>query len=317
MIRTNTNNKYLNVITLLVLSMGLIAGCTANTDQTETASQSTGAVESLQLDIPSTHHVGGFAVGTQAYTFNRFSAFEAIEKTAAAGGRVIELYRQKVRPDGDDQTKLVPGVSDEVIEAVKAKLAEHDILAVNYGNIPLPNDEEQLRKVFDFARKLGVKAITSEPQPEAMDLIEQMVKEYDMPVAVHNHPPREDNPDYKHWDPEFVNSLVEGRDRRLGVCADIGHYVRSDIDPVEALKVNEGRLISLHLTDVDRYGAAGEDTVAAAGVINMAAVLDELKRQNFGGHLSIEYENNWLANTPDVAHFIGYVSGWAEAKNSK
>lgn len=273
-------------------------------------------IESVQFDIPETHLTGGFALGTQAYTFNRYSAFEAIEMTAKTGGRVIELYRQKVWPDEDDDTRLVPGVSDGVIEAVKQKLAEHDIIAVNYGNIPLPNDETELRKVFDFAQKLGVKAVTSEPSEEAMDLIEQMVKEYGIAVAVHNHPPRPDRPNYRHWDPEFVHSLVEGRDSRVGVCADIGHYVRSDIDPVETLKMLEGRIVSIHFTDVDQWGAKGEDTVAGTGVIDLPDVLTELKRQNFGGNISIEYENNWYENITDVAQFIGYVRGWEETLNN-
>lgn len=273
-------------------------------------------IESVQFNIPDTHLIGGFALGTQAYTFNRYSAFEAIEMTAKAGGRVIELYRQKVWPDENDDTRLVPGVSDEVIEAVKQKLDEHDIIAVNYGNISLPNDEAELRKVFDFAQKLGVKAVTSEPSEEAMDLIEQMVKEYGIAVAVHNHPPRPDRPNYRHWDPEFVLSLVEGRDPRVGVCADIGHYVRSDIDPVETLKLIEGRIISIHFTDVDQWGAEGEDTVAGTGVIDLPAVLAELKRQNFGGNISIEYENNWIENITDVAQFIGFVRGWEETLNN-
>ncbi|MFO7846595.1 MAG: sugar phosphate isomerase/epimerase [Balneolaceae bacterium] len=273
-------------------------------------------IESVQFYIPDTHLTGGFALGTQAYTFNRYSAFEAIEMTAKAGGRVIELYRQKVWPDEDDDTRLVPGVSDEVIEAVKQKLEEHDIIAVNYGNIPLPNDEAELREVFDFAQKLGVKAITSEPSEEAMDLIEQMVVEYGIAVAVHNHPPRPDRPNYRHWDPEFVHSLVEGRDSRVGVCADIGHYVRSDINPVETLKLLEGRIVSIHFTDVDQWGAEGEDTLAGTGVIDLPAVLAELKRQNFGGNISIEYENNWDENITDVAQFIGFVRGWEETLNN-
>lgn len=274
-------------------------------------------IESVQFNIPESHQVGGFALGTQSYTFNRYSVFEAIEMTEKAGGRIIELYRQKVWPDEDDDTRLVPGVSDEVIEAVKQKLAEHDIMAVNYGNIPLPNDEEELRNVFDFAQKLGVKAITSEPSEEAMDLIEEMVKEYGIAVAVHNHPPRPDRSNYRHWDPGFVLSLVEGRDSRVGVCADIGHYVRSDINPVETLKLLEGRIISMHFTDVDQWGADGEDTVAGTGVINLPAVLTELKRQNFGGNISIEYENNWDENITDVAQFIGFVRGWAETSNNR
>lgn len=272
-------------------------------------------VESIQFNIPETHLIGGFALGTQAYTFNRFSVFEAIEMTDKAGGRVIELYRQKVWPDEDNDARLVPGASDDVIDAVKEKLAEHDILAVNYGNIPLPNDEAELRKIFDFAKKLGVKAITSEPSPEAMDLIEEMVKEYDIAVAIHNHPPRANRPNYRHWDPEFVLSLVEGRDPRVGVCADIGHYVRSDIQPVETLKLLEGRLISMHFTDVDQWGGEGDDTVAGTGVIDLPGVLEELKRQNFGGNIAIEYENNWHENITDVAQFIGFVRAWDETKN--
>lgn len=294
------------VITILFLCTGI-----------DVAYGQSSQVESVQFNIPESHQVGGFALGTQSYTFNRYSAFEAIEMTAKAGGRVIELYRQKVWPDEDDDTRLVPGVSDEVIEAVKQKLAEHDIMAVNYGNIPLPNDEEELRNVFDFARKLGVKAITSEPSEEAMDLIEEMVKEYGIAVAVHNHPPRPDRPNYHHWDPEFVLSLVDGRDSRVGVCADIGHYVRSDINPVETLKLLEGRIISMHFTDVDQWGADGEDTVAGTGVIDLPAVLTELKRQNFGGNISIEYENNWDENITDVAQFIGFVRGWAKTSDNK
>src|SRR5204862_3363588 len=42
--------------------------------------------------IPEEYKTGGFFIGCQAYTFNHFSVFEAIEKTAEAGGRVIEFY---------------------------------------------------------------------------------------------------------------------------------------------------------------------------------------------------------------------------------
>ncbi len=45
-----------------------------------------------QPEIPAEFQTGGFAIGCQAYTFNRFTAFEAIEKTAEAGGKVIEFY---------------------------------------------------------------------------------------------------------------------------------------------------------------------------------------------------------------------------------
>jgi sugar phosphate isomerase/epimerase len=296
------------ILALALFSIALIAG--------ENQPEMDQNIDSIQFNIPDSHLTGGFALGTQAYTFNRFSVHEAIEMTAKAGGRVIELYPgQKLRPDEDDETRFTPSASDEIIAEVKQKLADHDILPVNFGVVGLPNNEAELRTVFDFAQKLGVKAITSEPSMEAMNLIENMVIEYDIPVAIHNHPPRTNNPDYRHWDPEYVLSMIDGRDDRLGVSADIGHYIRSNIDPVEALQLLEGRIISLHFTDVGEWGANGEDTLAGTGVADLPAVLDELKRQNFGGNISIEYETNWYENVTDVAQFVGFIRGWAKTGN--
>lgn len=42
--------------------------------------------------IPDDCKTGGFAVGCQAWTFNHYSVMEAIDKTAAAGGKVIEFF---------------------------------------------------------------------------------------------------------------------------------------------------------------------------------------------------------------------------------
>ncbi|MEX2346206.1 MAG: sugar phosphate isomerase/epimerase family protein [Balneolaceae bacterium] len=303
MIHTFINQQLPTIILALIL--GLSLGTDSDTDHSE----------SIRFNIPDTHLTGGFAVGTQAYTFNRFTVFEAIEMTAKAGGRVIELFPGQRLQSGDDSPRFTPNSSDEVITRVKQKLDEHDLIAVNYGNVRLPNNEEELRQVFEFAKKLGVKAVTSEPAPDAMDLIEEMVKEYDIALAIHNHPPRPNNPDYNHWNPEYILGMIEGRDPRIGVSADIGHYIRSDIDPVDALQLVEGRIVSMHFTDVDQWGADGEDTFAGTGVADLPAVLSELKRQNFGGNISIEYEANWYENVTDVAQFIGFIRGWAETSD--
>src|SRR5213079_1351478 len=106
--------------------------------------------------IPAEYKIGGFAIGCQAYTFNRFSVFEAIEKTAQAGGKVIEFYpEQKLSPDQPD-VKWDHNASPEIIQKVKDKLAQHHLKAVNYGVVGIPKDEAGARKVFEFARKLGL-----------------------------------------------------------------------------------------------------------------------------------------------------------------
>lgn len=284
----------------------------SSTDSIDRSAHST--IISPDLNIPSDYLIGGFAIGTQSYTFNRFSAFEAIEKTAEAGGRVIEIYPGQ-RFKEDDETPF-NSISDDQIDELKEKLQEHEIMLVNYGVAGMSNPEEA-RAVFEFAAKLGVPAVTSNPNTqEEMDFIEELVKEFDIMMAIHNHPrPEDPESDYKIWDPNHVAGLLEGRDPRLGISADTGHWVRSGVSPVEALQLSEGRIISLHLKDVEQFDREAVDVIFGTGVANVSGILEELTRQNFAGHISIEYEANWMNNVPEVAQNVGFIRGWAEANN--
>lgn len=264
---------------------------------------------SPQMAIPQEYKIGDFAVGTQAYTFNRFSVFEAIEKTAAAGGKIIELYPgQRLLPDSE--LRFDHTVDDEVIRQVRQKLEEEGVRAVNFGVIRL-TDAEIAREVFEFARKLDLEAITTNAgTADELDFIEPLVEEFDIMMGIHNHPRRDDDPDYRIWDPAYVADLVRDRDPRIGACADTGHWIRSGIEPVEALRTLQGRVISVHLKDVDRFDRSGSDVIFGTGLGDVAGVLAELRRQGFGGHLSIEYESNWYESVPDVAQNVGFIRGW-------
>jgi sugar phosphate isomerase/epimerase len=264
------------------------------------------------------YRVGGFVVGCQAYMFHRFTAFEAIEKTAAAGGKVIEFYPgQSLSPD-DKATKVLPTATDETIEKLKAHAKQYHLLIVNFGVVDIPRDEAGARQVFEFAKKLGARAITIEPTPDQMDLIEKLIKEYGISAGIHCHPKRATHPDYKLWNPNYVFSLVKDRDPRLGVCADVGHWTRSGVDAVAALKIFEGRVISVHLKDIPESGNPdAADVVLGLGVTNVKGILRELRRQKFDGNISIEYERDWENSVPDIAQCIGYVRGFADAEDTK
>ncbi|MDB5295393.1 MAG: hypothetical protein JWO31_1376 [Phycisphaerales bacterium] len=263
------------------------------------------------IDIPDSHKISGFAMGCQAYTFNRFTVLEAIEKTAKAGARVIEFYPgQKVRAD---QPAVTFGHTSPpaVIEQVKAKLREHDLIAVNYGVVGLPNKAADVRKVFEFAKFMNIPAVTSEPQPDALDAIEACVKEFNVRLCIHDHPKRANDPKYMFWNPEWVLDQVRARDPRMGACADVGHWVRSGVKPVDALKVLEGRVFSSHLKDLNEFGnTKAHDVPYGTGVSGVKDVLDELKRQGFDGNISIEYEYKQEDNLAEVTKCIDFVKAY-------
>ena len=263
--------------------------------------------------IPADCKTGGFFIGCQAYTFNHFSVFEAIEKTAEAGGKVIEFYPGQKLSQEEPKVKWDHNASPETIEKVKAKLAACKVKAVNYGVVRIPKDEAEARKIFEFAKTLGLCAITTE-SVEAIDTIEKLVKEYDIKVGFHDHPKQAKNPSYRMWDPNYVLSVVKGRDARIGSCADTGHWVRSDLDPVECLRILKGRIISSHLKDLNEMGLGAHDVPYGAGVSDVPALLNELKAQHFVGNISIEYEYHWENSTPEVGQCIGFVRGYGMAK---
>ena len=262
-------------------------------------------------EIPDTHKIAGFAVGCQAYTFNRFTVFEASEKTEQAGGKVIEFYPgQPLSPD-ERTARWSHSSPDDVVEKVKAKLAKHKILAVNYGVVG-GKDEAEWRKIFEFAKKLNLYGITTEDIQD-LDIMEKLVKEFDIKVGIHEHGKRANDPSYKLWDPNFVLSLVKDRDPRMGACADTGHWATSGLKPVDCIKILKGRVISAHLKDRAEIGKGLPDQVFGTGVSDIPGVLAELKAQGFNGNISIEYENNWDHSVPDVAQCIGFIRGWGAA----
>jgi len=225
----------------------------------------------------------GFKLGVQAWTFRDRSAFEAIDATHNLGVKYIELFPgQSLSPD--DRSALVgPALTAEQRGKLKAKLAASGIRAMNFGVVNFTADAAAARKVFEFAKDMGLQTITCEPADKAAwDVVEKLTDEFQINAACHNHP----KPSH-YWNPDIVLEAIKGRSARCGACADTGHWPRSGLKPLECLKKYEGRIICLHFKDI----ANGEDRPWGTGDGDAAGMLRELRRQGFKGVISLEYES--------------------------
>lgn len=263
--------------------------------------------------IPEEYRVGGFALGCQAWSFNRYTFFEAVEKTRQVGCRLIEAFPgQKLSPDRPD-VRFDHNAPDDVLEAARKKLDQEGVKLVAYGVVGLGKDEAENRKVFEFAKKMGILVITSEPPEDALDLVARMAKEYDIAVALHNHPKPS-----RYWDPRHLLESVKGKNKWIGSCADTGHWMRSGVNPIEALRSLEGRVVSLHIKDLNQFGRRNaHDVPFGTGKANMKALLDELRRQKFDGVMSIEYEYHWTTSLPEIAQCVGFIRGYGQTIGNK
>jgi sugar phosphate isomerase/epimerase len=246
----------------------------------------------------------GWELGAQAYTFNLFTFFEAIDKIDSCGLKYVEAFPGQTIGGG------IEGTMDYNMDAstqnkVLQKLKEKGIKLFAYGVVN-PDNEADWKKLFEFGKAMGIRTFTSEPAEKDLPLISRLCDQYEINLAIHNHPvPKH------YWNPDIVLTAINGQSNRIGACADIGHWVRSGLDPVECLKKLEGHVLHLHMKDLNYKdgkdnGADDRDVHWGTGIANTDGVIKELKRQNFKGMISAEYERNWENNVPDVTASILY-----------
>ncbi len=258
--------------------------------------------------IPENLRQNGWFVGAQAYTFKEFSAFEAIAKTKEAGGNVIEFFPgQTLKPGSPD--KVHHTMSEAAMAELLAECKRQGVHAVNYGVVAAGNPQE-VKAIMSFAKKMGLYSVCTE-STEQIAAWEANAKEFDMKVAFHEHGGSMANPKYKVWNPLYILGVVESRDKRVGACADLGHWCTSNLKPIECLRILDGRIISVHLKDKEKFGPAPV-VVAGKGVVDVAACLEELKKQKFDGHISIEHENDWKDSVPQVRANVDFVKAHAK-----
>lgn len=265
----------------------------------------------------------GWRVGIQAFSLYRSTLYETINAAQSLGVHYIEAIPfqrlSKEKPRVRTNHKMPPEIQAEI----KAKLKAADVKLTSYGVVDMPNDESECRAVFDFAKAMGIETIVSEPPPEALALIDKLCEEYGINVAIHNHP--EPSP---YWNPDTVVEACKGRSKRIGACADTSHWMRSGIDPLEALKKLEGRLLTFHFGEVNREDVEAlmlrhrdGDTKKMVSAINkvpnvvwgtgggdVKAWLAEIKRQEVKAVFSIEsfFELKPAVAIPKMAQCIEY-----------
>jgi len=243
----------------------------------------------------------GWRLGCQAYTFRLYTFYEALEKIQSLGLHYVEMFPGQTLSKKDD-VRTNDSMSADLRKQVKRRLADAEVQLVNYGVCGLPNNEEACRKTFEFAKDMGIETLVSEPPFDALDLVERLADDYKINVALHNHPEPS-----RYWNPDTVLQHCRGRSERIGSCADTGHWMRSGINPVEAIQKLEGRIVSFHFKDLNKYGRQdSHDVPWGTGVGNVRAILEEVHRQGIQAVFSIEYEHNWENSLPEIAQSVKY-----------
>ena len=191
------------------------------------------------------------------------------------------------------------------IKAAAKQVRDAGLHLMGCGVVYMPGDEQVIRNVFEYAKTAGMTVITASPDHDALPFCNEMVQEYDIKVAIHNHGPG----DEKYPLATDAYALVKDLDPRMGVCPDIGHITRIGGDPIKEILAVADRMHDFHIKDVT--GTKPEDTTCeiGRGVIDMAEVLRTLLKLEYQGHVALEFEKDPDSPVPGMAESLGYVKG--------
>jgi inosose dehydratase len=265
----------------LGLAAGLLPGSTANLmAQTSPAKpQPVGA---------------SFPLGLASYTLHKFPLDETLKIVKRVGLTHIALKDFHLPLDS----------TQEQINAVVAKVKAAGLNLYGAGVIYMKSEEE-VKRAFNYAKMAGIKTIIGVPNPELLPLVDKLVKEHNIQLAIHNHGPG----DKIYPSPDTVYERIKNYDKRIGLCIDIGHTQRIGQDPSKMALKYADRLYDIHIKDVTGNTEKDTPLEIGRGVIDIPQFLKTLIKIKYQGVLAMEYEKDMTDPVPGLAESIGYTRG--------
>ncbi len=240
----------------------------------------------------------GLKIGVATYTFREWPIEETIKGIQRSGLKYISIKNVKNHIDLSHTT--------EERKARAQMFRAAGLTPLSVGNVSMRTGEAGIRTAFEYARDIGVTTIVCAPAPDAIPILDKMVKEFDIKLAIHNHGP-EDKGFFP--SPYDVWKAVEKFDKRIGLCIDVGHTARAGVDPAESIIKCKDRLYDLHMKDISALGNRNTPVEGGRGILDQKAILTALLKIKYQGLVGYEYEKDGKDPLAGLAESVGYTKG--------
>ena len=236
---------------------------------------------------------GVIRLGVATYSFREFARDNCIRMVKLLGVDSVDIKEFHL-PQTDPPKDLIAG---------RAAFDKAGLKVIGGGNITMnETDEAGLRPHFEYAKTVGFPIMIIAPTHQNLPIIEKLVKEYNIKVAIHNHGPGDKN----FPTPASVLEAVKTMDPRVGLCIDIGHTTLAKADVVQSIADAGPRLFETHFRDLN---AKNEEVPVGEGVIPIPAIFIQMIRQNYSGTCSLETEIDAMDPFPAMQKSFAYMRG--------
>ncbi len=244
-------------------------------------------------------HAPALKLGLASYSFAKLPVEGVIEALKQLEITAVSLYKSHA-PWADG--------TPEQCRAVVQKFSDAGITVTSTGMIELPNDEAAIRKALDNVKAAGLATFCGWlKRRDSLPLVDKLVKEYDLKVAIHNHGPTEElATGFDVW------KAVQPYDRRIGLCLDVGHGFRAGENPADTIRRCSDRLYEVHLRDTLATGGGMKDSepvVVGNGRLDFPSIISALIEVKYSWQAELEYEKKEDNRLAGVAESLGYLRG--------
>jgi inosose dehydratase len=221
-----------------------------------------------------------FKMGLQSYSLRGYTAGGQPDAGKALGvTKKLGIHFWEAFPAHFPMT-----LATDALDARKGEFRDAGVRVVGYGVVHFSGDRDANRRIFDFAKSLGVEYLSADPDPSAFNILDKLVEEYSIAVGIHNH-----GPGHRYDKIDKIASVIKNHHERIGCCIDTGHFLRSREDPVRAVETFGSRIFGVHLKDVKD---AEKFTVLGRGDLRTVDLLKALGSRQYQYCLALEYEEN-------------------------
>ena len=245
----------------------------------------------------SSSRIAGVRVGTQSYSFRDRPLDRVIDGLREVGLSYCELWAGHVElrsmfPESEGVTRreakrrwrLNPATLDDFkdirrrFDAAGIELTSYDVEFTE----DFTNDE--IVRVFDLAKALGVSIVTSSAEMSVAPRVEPAAAKADMRVGFHNHtkiaPNQFVTPD------DFATAMKAGP--HMAITLDIGHFTAANQDAIAYMREHHADITNLHIKDFQQN--QGDNMPWGKGDTPIREVLQLLKQNKWPIPAYIEYE---------------------------
>ncbi len=239
-------------------------------------------------------------LGIQSWSFRGLNGNVAIvEALKQCNVKALEISGIHVNPDN-------------AVDVLRL-YSEEGITLTGIGVNRIKNDEAESAVYFKLASKLGIKIMSIDPDPDALELTEKLCCEYGVKTAIHNHGRK-----HRYGTRKQLEEIFTKTSGNIGLFLDTAWALDAGEDPVKMVRQYESRLYGIHFKDfVFDSDSKPHEVITGTGALDLPGIMKALREIGYDGVASVEYEEDKDDPVPNIKKCVEAITAIEATQSNK